>query len=272
MQDMPSSLVRPTYHAEHAFAGQRILICGASGNLGGHLARELAQQGARLLLWGRDRQKLAILADQCERTSVEVQTRSIDLFDAQAAIAALIEDDEQDPLDCAFFVSGAGDTLEPGRIVESPSQVARLINVNYLAPAALAVELGERMARRGKGRIAIAGTAAATHPLPLAAGYASSKCGLSLFAEAIRIALRPHGVSVTLISPGFFSAGKNHQLYGYARPGEISANLVARRSIAATAERRAELVTPGYFLALRWIGHILPRFIKDRLLRSLPSR
>lgn len=268
---MPIKLARPPSRVGSVYAGQRILICGASGNLGGYLARQLSIDGVRLLLWGRDACQLSSIATECRPSGAIVETRSVDLCDAEAAVAALIEADELDPIDSAFFVAGVSDTREPGRIVEEPSQLIRHGQVNFLAPAALSAALGERMARRGRGRLVVTGTAAATHPLPFAAGYTSSKCGLAHFAEAIRIALEPHGVSVTLVSPGFFSAAPGDKGYGYARPGEISAHLLAQHMIAAAARGKAELVTPAQFHALRWVGKVLPRILNDRLMRALPS-
>lgn len=253
-----------------AFAGMRILVCGASGNLGGHIADQLAEPGARLSLWGRHHQRLADIAERCRHKGAEVSVRSIDLCNTEAALASLREEDDLAPFDCAFLVSGAGDTREAGRIIESAGQVSRLGLLNFVAPAALAAELGERMARRGKGRIGIVGTAAATHPIPFAAGYTSSKCGLSHFAESLRVALRPHGVSVTLISPGFFAAAVEGT-YSYARPGQLAPHLVAQRSIRAVSRGRAELITPWYFMVLRWIGRALPRPIRDRLLLLLSA-
>ena len=154
---------------------------------------------------------------------------------------------------------------EHGRLVESPDQLIRLGLLNFVAPAALSAELGERMGTRSHGRIALVGTAGAYHPLPAAAGYTSSKRGLAHFAEALRIALKPHGVSVTLVSPGFFSAPAGRDP-GYPRPGEIPAELVARRTIRSVARGDAELVTPWHFAVLRAIGAILPRGANDRLM------
>ncbi|MCU0948959.1 MAG: SDR family NAD(P)-dependent oxidoreductase, partial [Porphyrobacter sp.] len=177
--------------------------------------------------------------------------------------------DDAGPFDAAFLVAGAGDTRETGRRFESAELVARLGLVNYVSPAALAAELGERMAARGAGRIVLVGSAAASHPLPFAAAYSSSKCGLSLFAEGLRLALKPHGVVVTLASPGFFAAA-TEGAHGYARPGEIAPRRVAKTIIEAAAARRSEVVTPGWFVLLRWLAIVLPRPLRDRLLLSLP--
>lgn len=265
-----SGLVRSQEDIVAAFAGRRILICGASGNLGSHVARQLAPLGVRLSLWGRDARRLQEVADACGFPASQIAWRSVDLSNINAALAALREEDSSAPFDCAFFVSGAGDTREAGRKVESPALVIRLGLLNYVAPAALSAELGERMAVRGAGRIALIGTAAASHPLPFAAGYTSSKCGLAHFADAMRLALKPHGVSITLVSPAFFSAADEGS-YAYSRPGEIPANVVAQRLIRAAALGRSELVTPRRFLVLRWIGRMLPRPLRDRLMLSLPS-
>lgn len=265
-----AGLVQSQDHIVAAFAGRRILICGASGNLGSHVARQLGPLGVRLSLWGRDADKLQEIADACRFPASQITWRSVDLSDTAAALAALQEEDSAAPFDCAFFVSGAGDTRETGRKVDSPALLTKLGLLNYIAPAALSAELGERMAGRGAGRIALVGTAAASHPLPFAAAYTSSKCGLAHFAEAMRVALKQHGVSITLVSPGFFSAAEDGA-YSYARPGEISADLVAQRMIRATALGWSELVTPRRFVLLRWIGRVLPRALSDRLMLSLPS-
>lgn len=266
-----SAAAPPTSSALAAFRGRRVLVCGASGNLGGHVARRLALCGVHLVLWGRNAAALEALAADCRAGSgTTVSTRSVDIADAAAALAVLRQADDEAAFDCAFFVSGAGDTREAGRRFESAELVLTLGLVNYVAPSALAAELGERMAARGAGHIVLVGSAAAPHPLPFAAAYSSSKSGLSLFAESLRLAMKPHGVRVTLASPGFFSAAAG-DAHTYARPGEIRPDRVAERIIEAAAAGKSEIVTPCWFMGLKWLGQVLPRPLRDRLLQSLPS-
>ncbi|KPF63750.1 SDR family NAD(P)-dependent oxidoreductase [Porphyrobacter sp. AAP60] len=248
----------------------RIFITGASGALGSALALRLAQPGVSLSMWGRDRTRLDEVAALCRERGAQAEIRSLDLSDCAAALAALQDEDDAEPLDLAFLVAGQGDTLPAGSIVEDPAQVARLAQTNFAAPAAMAAALAARMAGRGEGRIGVVGTAAASHSLPFAAAYSGSKAGLSRYVDALRLAVRGHGVTVTLVSPGFF-AGAVQPGAVPSRPGEISADEVAEKMIAAVRAGRAELVVPRRFLLLRWFDRLLPRPLRDRLLLSLKA-
>lgn len=245
-----------------------ILLCGASGNLGHELAIRLSRQGVALSLWGRSTDQLSAVAGACEARGASIQTRSLDLTNMDAALEALRLEDDDHPFDIALMAAGLGDTLPQGLLVEDPAQVARLIQTNFTAPVTMASFLAARMAARGSGRIGLIGTAAASHSLPFAAGYAASKAGLARYADALRLAVRDHGVTVTLISPGFFAPRQSGNK-APSRPGEIDAGIVADRVIAALNAGRAEIVVPRRFLFLRWLDRLLPRFLLDRVLLSL---
>ncbi len=170
----------------------RILVTGASGGLGGALARHYARPGVSLSLWGRDPARLAAVADTCRSAGAMVMVRSLDLVDLDAAMAAMAAEDTDDPFDLVLFASGRGDVRLPGACVEDGAMVARLGTVNFTAPAAMAAAIAGRMAARGRGGIVLVGSAASFHTLPFAAAYSGTKAGLAHFAEALRI-----GVGVT---------------------------------------------------------------------------
>lgn len=247
----------------------RVLILGASGELGGALANIYAKQGHSLSLWGRNASRLAQIADRClERGAVEANIRSLDLEDLEHAIATLTSEDEAKAIDVAIFAAGLGDIRETGRTVESAELVARLGRVNFLAPAALSAELATRMIQRGKGRIALIGSAAGFHSLPFSAAYAGSKAGLARFADALRIAAQPHGVSITLVSPGFIDTATARRVPG-PKPFALSAEEAAARIAKATAGGKPHLIMPWPFALLRLIDRALPKLLRDRLLCAL---
>lgn len=264
----PKGTLGPILLRDAAPEVTHVLITGASGGLGGALARQYARSGVRLSLWGRNVARLESLAQQCRDAGAHVAIRAHDLTDVDGAIDALLDDDGVHPIDLALFASGRGDIRAPGDLVEDARMVAMLGTVNFTAPAAMAAAVAGRMVQRGKGAIVLIGSAAGFHALPFAAGYAGTKAGLARFADALRLSVRDHGVTVTLVSPGFIDIAAGRTVPG-PKPLLIAPHLVARRIAKAAAQGRAHLITPWPFAALRWLDRLLPAPLRDRLLLSL---
>lgn len=246
-----------------------VLIVGASGEIGSAIALCHARRGAALWLWGRDTERLKRTADACHAAGARAITVScIDLADVAHAVAAIEAADEAACFTAAVFAAGSGDVREPDRRVEAAAQVVRLGTVNFVAPAALAAALGERMAARQAGSLVLIGSAAAFHALPFAAGYAGSKAGLARFAEALRIALKPHSVNVTLVSPGFVDTAAARRVPG-PKLGVISPAVAAAHIVAAGERGVPHLIIPRRFALLRLFDRALPRSLRDRLLRAI---
>jgi len=246
----------------------RILVTGASSGLGAALARHYAAPGRTLILWGRDRDRLDAVAESCRGAGARVAVRSLDLFDSAAALDAIGRDDDAGAIDLALFVAGMGDTRAAGDLVEDAGQVARLGSVNFVAAAALAAAMGDRMARRGGGRIVLVGSAAGFHALPFAAAYAGSKAGIARFAQALRLGVKQYGVHVTLVSPGFIDTPGGRRAPG-SRPFALQPLDAAARIAKAAARGQAHAIFPWPFVVLRWVDRLLPKALHDRLLLAL---
>ncbi len=247
----------------------KILIIGASGELGGAIALAYARGGANLVLWGRNLERLDRIASTCRTAGAgHVETRSIDLADVDDALIALATDCAAACFDVAVFAAGLGDIRGKGEAVEDAAMVKRLGVVNFVAPAAMASALSTRMVARRKGNLVFIGSAAAFHALPFATAYAGSKAGLARFADALRINLRPHGVRVTLVSPGFIDTAAARRVPG-PKPLMISPDKAAARILQAAKGGRAHLLMPWPFAILRLVDRLIPRILRDKLLRSL---
>jgi NAD(P)-dependent dehydrogenase (short-subunit alcohol dehydrogenase family) len=123
--------------------------------------------------------------------------------------------------------------------------------------------------RRSRGRLVIMGSVSGHVALPGASAYAMSKFAIRALAQALDFELRPAGVSVTLVSPGFVDTelhqvdnrGVRHPEVTPRAPAVVrtSAERAARRIVRAVARRRREVV-------ITWLGHVTVR-----LQRYLPA-
>lgn len=247
---------------------QKILITGASGGLGGALARYYAAPGVHLALWGRDPARLSAVAEACRQSGASVDVRSLDISDVAWAAQAIVAEDLARQIDMAFLSSGLGDVRAEGDKVEDPALVGKLGIINFAAPAAMAAALAGRMADRRAGCIVLIGSAAAFHALPFAAAYSGSKAGLARFAEALRLGTREYGVRVTLVSPGFIDTAAGRKVPG-PKPLMLKPEDVAARIARAAEQGKAHAIMPWPFAVLRLFDRLLPRFLRDWLLLSL---
>jgi short-subunit dehydrogenase len=169
------------------------LVTGASGGIGQAIARALAAHGAHVVLTGRR-------ADVLEPLAQELRGRAlaIDLADRDA-VARLVEQAG----DVEILVANAA--LPAAGLLDdfAPVEVDRALDVNLRAPIMLAKLLGEPMARRGHGHLVFISSLSGKAASPRGSLYSATKFGLRGFALSLRDDLRPSGVGVSTIFPGF---------------------------------------------------------------------
>lgn len=233
-------------------SGARVLLTGATGGLGGAIARDLRAAGARLVLTGRRAELL------------EALTRELD---AQLVTADL---STQEGIDAVVAAGGAVDILVAnaalpgsGRLQTlAVEEIDRIIDVNLRAPVLLTHALAPGMAERGAGHIALISSLAGKAATPGTAMYNATKFGLRGFALAIRQELRDAGIGVSLISPGFISEAGMFADSGVKLPfylGTVSPQHVARLVRRAIERDRSEIdVGAPAVLAGARFAHLAP--------------
>ena len=235
-----------------------ILISGASSGIGAALARAYAASGVALTLWGRNAARLDAVAADCRSRGAQVVTRCFDLADLAVLTGALAAADDATPLDLVIFNAGLGGSLPQSAIAQPPAQAAQMTAVNFLAPVVGANAIAERMGQRRRGRIVLIGSIAALFPLPMAPVYSGSKAGLTMFADALRVRLKRHGVAVSLVSPGFIDTPMSQGL-SEPRPFLISADKAAaiiRRKLDRGARH---IVVPWQFALIAAVAGLIPK-------------
>lgn len=173
----------------------RVLLTGASGGLGHAIARTLAPLASELILTSRRSEVLDPLAAELgARARVIVSDLAV-RDDVERLIA------EAGAVD--VLIANAGVSAS-GRLVElTQDEVDRMLEINLRAPIALARALAPGMVARGRGHIVFMSSLQGKAATPAASVYSATKFGLRGFALGLRQDLRPHGVGVSVVLPGF---------------------------------------------------------------------
>jgi len=215
-------------------AGRTVLLTGATGGLGHAIARRLHREGARLVLTGRRTEVLEPLAAETGARSV-----AVDLTDA-----AVVERLAADHADVDVLVANAG-LPGSGHILSfSVAEIDRALAVNLRAPMILARLIGERMVQRGSGHIVLVSSLSGKAASPRTSVYSATKFGLRGFAIALRQDLRPAGVGVSAVFPGFVRDAGMYAESGAKLPPGVGTSApedVAEAVIRAVERNRGEV-------------------------------
>jgi short-subunit dehydrogenase len=172
--------------------GKRCLVTGASSGIGRALAVTLGRRGARLILTGRDGERLAEVA---RTTGGETILADLGARGGPARVAAAAGDVD-------VLVNNAGLGWAGSFADMDGAEIERLVLVNLVAPTLLARALLPGMLARGRGHIVNVASVAGHLGVKEEAVYAATKAGLIALSESLQQELAGSPVHVTLVSPG----------------------------------------------------------------------
>lgn len=237
--------------------GKRILLSGATGGLGQAIARDLADQGARLVLSSRRQKELRELARSLPGGARRHKVVVADLAKNGAAAKLVRAAGNLDGLVANAALPGTG-KLEGF----SQNEVTRALRVNLESPILMARELAPELAEKGEGHIVVIASLSGKVASPRSSIYNATKFGLRGFAFALREDLHPHGVGVSIVSPGFVSEAGMFADSGSAAPpglGTTSPKRVAKAVSRAIRRDRSEItVAPRRLRFIAEVGYRHP--------------
>ncbi|MHA7772530.1 SDR family NAD(P)-dependent oxidoreductase [Roseibium sp. M-1] len=244
-----------------------IVLTGASGGIGQALAREYAAPGIYFALIARDETRLRPLLDELRAVGAEGEFQAIDIRDRDRLHEYLADLDRRHPVDLVFANAGVTAGLGPNRTREADADSDRQIDVNYRGVVHTVNGIVDALQTRRRGQIVLISSLAGLRPLPDMPSYSATKAAIIAYGHSLRGWLKPFGVSVTIICPGFITSPMSARHKG-SKPLEMPADKAARLMRRAVDRKRAFYAFPFLLGFGIYLQNLLPTRIGDLFMRG----
>jgi short-subunit dehydrogenase len=248
-----------------ATAGKRIIITGASSGIGRAVALEYARRGARLLLAARREDALRETAAAVNANGGEAHVISVDVTDRDAArrIVALA-DEKLGGIDTVIMNAGVGSPTFADDF--AADEIEQVMEVNFTSAVRMIEAVLPRMRAANAGQIVAVTSLASFRGMPGSSAYNASKGALTILMESLRTELRPTGVTITTVLPGFVRTAMTDQ-NEFHMPFMLEVDDAARRMVDAIERGAVDVRFPRILSTLVRISTYLPNRLYDWIVR-----
>jgi short-subunit dehydrogenase len=246
------------------------LITGASGGIGREFARIHAARGGDVILTARRGDALSALKAELEaKHGITAHVIAADLGQAGGA-QAVIDATSRLGLAPNILINNAGFGGAGQHISRDLGQELAMIDLNVTALVTLTHHFAKAMAARGAGYILNVGSTAGFLSGPNQAVYFATKNFVGAYSQALDIELRPKGVHVTLLAPGYveteFAQRADLQNSKMVRAGGADAHKTALAGYNAMLGGRAVVITDAKLgFMINWLFPFMPRRLVAKL-------
>lgn len=271
------SLTMATNMTAGYFRGKAVLVTGASSGIGEELAWQLGTAGAMLTLTARRRDLLEQLADRIAATGTPRPLVIEGDVTRDGEIERAVAESVRHWSKLDVVVANAGFGVSGPFAQLTLADYRRQFETNVFG-VLRTIQAGLPELKKTRGHAVIVGSVAGWVAAPGMSPYSMSKFALRALADSITPELRPHGVTVTLISPGFVVSdirriGNDGVLHPGAREPlpawlPMRTDRAARIMLKAIARGKREVIVTGHGKLLVALERFTPwaiRFVNRRL-------
>jgi len=248
--------------------GRTALVTGASGGLGVHIAKRLAQEGMDVVVSGRRKMALESVASELRELGARAAIAPADLADLSSVDSLITTaQSELGPLD--VLVNNAGIETVGAFTSHTEQELTEMVNVNLTAPMLLTRRLLPELLARGRGHVvfiaSVAGKVGPAYNEP----YAATKAGLIALTQSLRAEYRDSPVGFSAVCPGFIAGEGMYERM--TQQGHRSNRLMGETTLAKVTDAvvkairtdQAELIESGRPLRpLLALGQMSPGLVE----------
>jgi len=228
------------------FTEKCALVTGATGGIGGEIAKSLHAQGAIVGISGRNEDKLKALA---EELGERVHVLPADLSNDEA-IKDLVKRADEAMGKIDILVNNAGLTRDGLSMRMSADDWQDVLDVNLTAPFKLAQAVQRGMMKRRSGRIINISSVVGVTGNPGQCNYVASKAGMIGWSKAMAAEVASRGITINCIAPGFIATAMTEALNDDQKAA-INANIPAKKMGASS-----DIAAAAVFLASDEAGYV----------------
>ena len=180
---------------------QNIWITGASSGIGEALALQWSAAGTRIILSGRDREKLELVATECRKRGAQTDILTFDLSSEAEIIAAADKVQSMVPrIDILVNNGGIG---QRSLIIDTPAEVSRqIMETDFWGHVTLTHRILPFLVKSGGCKIVIMSSLSGLFGFPQRSMYCAAKHALHGYFETLRLEHFKDNIQVTLVCPG----------------------------------------------------------------------
>lgn len=241
---------------------QSLLLLGGTSEIGLAIAAAFAaDRPLRVVLAARPSPRLDAARARLERLGCPVETVEFDARSPETHPEVVRKAFAGGDVDVAVVAFGVlGDQERAWTDVDT---AVELVEVNYVAAVSCGVALAGELRAQGHGRIVALSSVAGERVRRSNFVYGSTKAGMDAFYTGLTEALRPAGVGVSVVRPGFVHTRMTAGLR--SAPLSLRPEQVAEVVVAAVRNRRELVWAPAALRAVMTVLRHLPRSIFRRL-------
>ncbi len=199
-------------------SGKTALVTGATGGIGGQIAKVLAVNGAEVIITGRNETALNELA---KALGAKAKVIACDLS-KQSEVESLIAKAEEKAGKVDILINNAGLTKDTLMMRMKTEDWDEVLNVNLKAAFILSKDAVRSMIKRRFGRIISISSIVGVMGNAGQANYAASKAGLIAMSKSLALEVASRGITVNCIAPGFIATKMTDAIPEAARDALIA--------------------------------------------------
>jgi short-subunit dehydrogenase len=246
----------------------KVFITGASSGIGLALAAQYASQGATLGLVARRADALTSFAARFAHLPISIYPADV-RDEAAIAQAASQFIDEHGLPDVVIANAGISKGVETGH--GDLAAFREVMDVNCFGMAATFEPFAKKMSEARRGTLVGIASVAGVRGLPGSGAYSASKAAALAYLESLRVEMRPFGVAVVTIAPGYIRTPMTAH-NPYRMPFLMDAERFAEKAAGAIARKVRFAVIPWPMRIVATLLGCLPRWLYDRLFEKAPRK